>query len=90
MVHTIIYPNNFLFVLQHMDFRNADTSQTLGAINEFVEEVTEIQDMLEKAPDLKSRLVVVDAMSLKTRWLYPFDAGDTFDKGLFFSPNNER
>ena len=73
-----------------MDFRNADTSQTLGAINEFVEEVTEIQDMLEKAPDLKSRLVVVDAMSLKTRWLYPFDSGDTFDKGLFFSPDNER
>jgi len=76
--------------IQHMDFRNADTSQTQGLINEYVEEVTEIKDILEKAPDVKNRLLVVDAMSLRTRWLYPFDAGDTFDKGLFFSPDNER
>ena len=73
-----------------MDFRNADTSQTQGLINEYVEEVTDIKDILEKAPDVKSRLLVVDAMSLRTRWLYPFDAGDTFDKGLFFSPDNKR
>ena len=52
--------------------------------------MTDIKDILEEVPDVKSRLLVVDAMSLRTRWLYPFDAGDTFDKGLFFSPDNER
>ena len=76
--------------LQHMDFRNADASQTQGLINEYVEEVTDIKDILKEAPDIKSQLLVVDAISLKTRWLYPFDAGETFDKGLFFSPDNER
>ena len=78
--------------VEHMDFRNADVLQTLGAINDFVNEVTEgeIPAMLEQSPEKDSRLVMVDAMALETRWLHPFDPEDTFSKGLFFSPTNQR
>ena len=78
--------------VEHMDFRNADVVQTLGAINDYIDEVTEgeIPEMLEQSPAKDSRLVFVDAMALTTRWLYPFDPEETFDKGLFFSPANQR
>ena len=78
--------------VEHMDFRNADVTQTLGAINDFVDEVTEgeIPEMLIGPPDMDSRLVLVDAMALATRWLHPFDPEQTFEKGLFFSPTNQR
>ena len=78
--------------VEHMDFRNADVIQTLGAINDYINEVTEgeIPAMLDRSPEKDSRLLMLDAMALSTRWLHPFDPDDTFSKGLFFSPANQR
>jgi serine protease inhibitor len=78
--------------VEHMDFRNADKDQTLGLINEFVDEVTEglIPRILEAAPQTEAKLVVVDGMALSARWLFPFDPKRTFDKGLFFLPEDQR
>lgn len=76
--------------VEHMDFRNADSDQTLGIINEYVSEITEIQHMLETRPDSETRLLMFDAMALTSRWLYPFDASQTFDKGLFYLSDDQR
>jgi len=78
--------------IEHMDFRNADTSQTLGVINEFVDEVTDgkIEGILEGPPDAEARLLAFNALTLTARWLFPFDEKDTFDKGLFFLPDGQR
>ena len=78
--------------VEHMDFRKADVIQTLGAINDYINEVTEgeIPAMLDRSPEKDSRLLMLDAMALGTRWLHPFDPDDTFSKGLFFSPSSQR
>ena len=76
--------------MEHLEFGNADQSQTLGLINEYIDEVTGIHPMLEQPPEADWRLFIVDALSLHSRWLYPFDADDTIDKGHFFSPDNRR
>lgn len=76
--------------VEHMDFRNADASQTSGLINEYVSEITGIQPMLEERPDSETRLLMYDAMALTSRWLYPFDPSRTFDKGLFYLSDDQR
>ncbi len=82
--------------VQHMDFRNIDPFENKAVINEYVDEVTNgrIPIMLEDAPGMDpvggNSLVVVNAMALASRWLQPFDPRETFDKGLFFLPNDER
>ena len=55
-----------------MNFKDTVSSKEL--INEFIEESTDgkIDEMLEQMPDPDSKLVVVDAMTLDTKWLYSF------------------
>ena len=76
--------------IDHMNFKDKVSSKEL--INEFIEESTDgkIDEMLEQMPDPDSKLVVVDAMTLDTKWLYSFDERKTFDKGMFFLPSQER
>ena len=78
--------------IEHMDFRYADSQLTKDVINNFISESTDglIDDMLEEVPKDDSKLIAVDAMTLSTKWLYPFDEKDTFEKGLFYLPNEER
>ena len=78
--------------IEHMDFRYADSQLTKGVINNFISESTDglIDDMLDEVPKDDSKLIAVDAMTLSTKWLYPFDEKDTFEKGLFYLPNEER
>ena len=76
--------------VEHMDFSNADPTMTKGLVNEFVEDVTDISETLDKVPAEDTRLLVIDAMSLATRWLFPFESSQTFQRGLFFPPNNQR
>ena len=76
--------------VEHVEFGNADHSQTRGLINEYVEEVTGFRDILEDVPNADTRLLVVDAMTLATRWLHSFEKSATFNKGLFFTPDNQR
>ncbi len=75
-----------------LDFRNADPAQTLGVVNDWVKDATEgdIPRMLQRPPAPDSKLLVVNALSVDTRWLNPFDPAKTFDEGLFFLPNGER
>ena len=91
--------------LEFIEFRNADISQTMGIINEWASEEIEkgehdsIYDedevnwdlpLLQIPPQRNSSIVLGNVISLETRWFYPFDPDETFDKGLFFLPNNER
>lgn len=78
--------------LEHMDFRNSDPAQTMGVINDWVHDVTDgqIPRLLASPPDKAAKMVLVNALSMDARWLFPFDPNDTFDKGLFFLPGNER
>ena len=93
--------------LEFIEFRNADSSQTMGTINEWASE--EIEKGLSKdyhnqeegevnwklpllqfPPQRNSSIVLSNVIDLEARWLYPFDPEETFDKGLFFLPNNKR
>ncbi len=46
--------------------------------------------MLDHSPPVDSELLLVNALSMSTEWLLPFDPKDTFDKGLFFLPGEKR
>jgi serine protease inhibitor len=72
--------------IESMDFRNADARETMGAINDWVSDVTDgqIPQLLDMPPDKDAKMVLVNALSMQGKWLYPFDPNDTFDKGLFF------
>ena len=92
--------------LEFIEFRNADKSQTMGTINEWASEEIEkgisttyydgddevdwSTPLLQRAPRRNSSIVLSNVIDIEARWLYPFDPDETFDKGLFFLPNNER
>lgn len=78
--------------VDHLDFRNADAEETMGVINDWVYDITDgqIPELLDSPPSKDAKMVLVNAMSMDARWLHPFDPNDTFDKGLFFLPGNER
>ena len=46
--------------------------------------------LLQFPPQRNSSIVLSNVIDLEARWLYPFDPEETFDKGLFFLPNNKR
>ena len=46
--------------------------------------------LLQNAPNRNSSIVLANVMNIEARWFHPFDPDKTFDKGLFFLPNNER
>ena len=46
--------------------------------------------LLQFPPQGNSSVVLSNIIDLEARWLYPFDPEQTFDKGLFFLPNNKR
>lgn len=65
--------------LEHLEFRNADKSYTMGIINDFIDEATGIHPMLEQPPEAGWRLFIVDAMSLHSRHSGPkFPKNSTF------------
>ena len=62
-----------------------------GELNEWVSEVTEGSEvnLIKKLlPD--TSLLLVNALSMHSRWLQPFDPINTFDKGLFYMPDKTR
>jgi len=73
-----------------MDFRGSLSTQS--AINEWVSEVSEgrIPDLLDAPPAPDTDMLLVNAMSLQSRLLNPFDPEQTFDKGIFFLQNGRR
>ena len=73
-------------------FRNADTSQTVGIINDWVSDITEDQvaKLIESRLAKDTKMVVANGMAMSAKWLYPFDPDMTFDKGLFFAPGKRR
>jgi serine protease inhibitor len=75
-----------------MDFRNADPSQTMGVINDWVSDVTDgqIAHLMDAPPSPDSKMIIVNALSMDAKWLNQFDPAETFDKGLFFLPGNKR
>jgi len=77
--------------IEAMDFR-ADGAKTVGVINEWVGEVSDgqIPALLDTPPGADTSLLLINVLSLESRWLHPFDPNETFDKGLFFLQNNER
>ena len=92
--------------LEFIEFRNADISQTMGTINEWAseeieegiatpyydddDEVNWKAPLLSSPPQSNSSIVLSNLFALDARWFYPFDPDETFDKGLFFLPNNKR
>lgn len=78
--------------IEFMDFRNSDPTQTMGVVNDWVSDVTsgQIPDLLVMPPSPDTRMLLINALSMDARWLFPFDPNDTFDKGLFFPPSGER
>lgn len=78
--------------VEHIDFRNADPSQTMGIVNDWINDVTEgqIPQLLNGPPSKDSKLVMVNAMALDAKWLNSFNPADTFEKGLYFLPGNRR
>ncbi len=78
--------------VDRMDFRNADPTQTMGVINDWVGDVTDglIPELLDAPPPQDARLILVNALAMDAKWMNPFDPNDTFDKGLFFLPGNRR
>lgn len=71
--------------IHHVDFSDQKEMQE---INDNFEKETEVKNILNADP--KSRLVMLDAIRLSTKWLFPFDEEETYNKGLFFSPDNQR
>ena len=91
--------------LEFIDFRNADISQTMGVINEWASEEMEHEigtmyhsedevnwksPLLSSPPQGNASIVLSNVLALEARWFYPFDPEETFDKGLFFLPENKR
>eukprot|EP00095_Tigriopus_kingsejongensis_P008549 maker-scaffold989_size72935-snap-gene-0.9 protein:Tk08549 transcript:maker-scaffold989_size72935-snap-gene-0.9-mRNA-1 annotation:"hypothetical protein DAPPUDRAFT_51792" len=78
--------------VEHIDFRNADPSQTMGVVNDWIKDVTEgqIPTLLDVPPSKGSKLLLVNAMALDAKWLNPFNPQETFEKGLYFLPGNKR
>ena len=78
--------------IEEMDFRNSDPDQTMGVVNDWVKDVTDgqIPDLLSAPPGKDSKLLLVNALAMNAKWRFPFNPLETFDKGLFFLPNNER
>ena len=78
--------------LRRLDFRNADGASVAGAVNDFVSDATEgrIPGILDAAPAKDTRMMVVNAVAMDAKWMFPFDPNETFEKGLFFLPGNER
>ena len=93
--------------LEFIEFRNADSSQTMGTINEWASEEIEKGisthynnddgdgvnwevPLLQIPPQRNSSIVLSNVIALEARWLYPFEQDETFDKGLFFLPNQKR
>ena len=75
--------------IQHVDFHG---TRTRDLINEFVRENSGHVTLTEEfdGPGPESRLVAVDAVNLGAQWAFPFQEENTFAKGLFFSPTNQR
>ncbi len=76
--------------VNHVDFARA--GDTAKIVNEWVGDVTdgEIPDLLSMPPADDTKLLLVNAMAMEARWLFPFKAGDTFEKGLFFPREGKR
>ena len=78
--------------VETLDFRNADPEQTMGVVNDWVNDVTEgqIPALMDAPPAKDAKLVLANAMAMEAKWMQPFSAADTFEKGLFFLPGNQR
>ena len=46
--------------------------------------------LLSSPPMPNASIVLGNLLAVEARWMYPFEPDDTFDKGLFFLPNNQR
>lgn len=78
--------------IEEMDFRNSDPGETMGVVNDWVNDVTDgqIPALLSVPPSKDSKLLLINALFMDAKWLYPFNPLETFDKGLFFLPDNQR
>ncbi|CAB3369776.1 Hypothetical predicted protein [Cloeon dipterum] len=77
--------------MDELDFAG-DQESTRTFINDWVSQRTghRIQQLLTKPPAADTQLVLVNALSMRARWLFSFDEAHTFAKGLFYINSQRR